>query len=69
MPSRHCSGQIAGSVPAIVSAVLLARLLGLDRATILALAPKLSTAAIAMGIAEKIGVEPALTAVVIILTG
>ncbi|KAB2885191.1 MAG: LrgB family protein [Pseudorhodoplanes sp.] len=60
---------VAGSVTAIVSAVLLARLLGLDRAAMLALAPKSSTAAIAMGIAEKTGGDPALTAVLVILTG
>jgi predicted murein hydrolase (TIGR00659 family) len=60
---------IVGSVTAITSAVLLAKLFGLDRGAILALAPKSSTAAIAMGIAEKIGAEPALTAVLVILTG
>jgi putative effector of murein hydrolase len=58
-----------GSVTAVASAVLLAKVFGLDRGAILALAPKSSTAAIAMGIAEKIGAEPALTAVLVILTG
>jgi putative effector of murein hydrolase len=56
-----------GSVTAVASAVLLAKVFGLDRGAILALAPKSSTAAIAMGIAEKIGAEPALTAVLVIL--
>lgn len=60
---------IVGSVTAITSAVLLAKLFGLDRGAILALAPKSSTAPIAMGIAEKIGTEPALTAVLVVLTG
>jgi predicted murein hydrolase (TIGR00659 family) len=60
---------LIGSATAITSAVLLAKLLGLGRGAILALAPKSSTAAIAMGIAEKIGGEPALTAVLVILTG
>jgi predicted murein hydrolase (TIGR00659 family) len=60
---------IVGSVTAIVSAVLLARLFGLDRAAILALAPKSATVAIALGIAEKTGAEPALTAILVILTG
>jgi predicted murein hydrolase (TIGR00659 family) len=58
-----------GSVTAIASAVLLARLIGLNREAILALAPKSATAAIAMGIAEKITADPALTAVLTILTG
>jgi predicted murein hydrolase (TIGR00659 family) len=60
---------VIGSVTAIVSAVWLAKLLGLNRAAMLALAPKSATAAIAMGVAEKIGAEPALTAVLTILTG
>jgi predicted murein hydrolase (TIGR00659 family) len=60
---------LIGSVTAIVSAVLLAKAFGLDRAATLALAPKSSTAAIAMGIADKIGGDPALTAVLVILTG
>lgn len=60
---------LAGSVAAIVSAILLAQAFGLDRAAMLALAPKSSTAAIAMGIAEQTGGDPALTAVLVILTG
>jgi predicted murein hydrolase (TIGR00659 family) len=60
---------LVGSVTAIVSSVLLARAFGLDRASLLALAPKSSTAAISMGIAEQIGGDPALTAVLTILTG
>jgi len=58
-----------GSLTAIVSAVLLAQAFGLNFAFTLALAPKSSTAAIAMGIADKIGADPALTAVLVILTG
>ena len=60
---------VAGSLTAIVSAILLAMAFGLGRESTLALAPKSSTAAIAMGIAEQIGAEPALTAVLVILTG
>jgi predicted murein hydrolase (TIGR00659 family) len=60
---------VVGSLTAVISAVLLAKGFGLDRASTLALAPKSSTAAIAMGIADKIGGDPALTAVLVILTG
>lgn len=60
---------VVGSVTAIASAVLLAMAFGLDRASVLALAPKSSTAAIAMGVAEQTGADPALTAVLVILTG
>ncbi|CAL8967616.1 Inner membrane protein YohK [Rhodoplanes serenus] len=60
---------VVGSVTAIVSAVLLARLVGLDATTVRALAPKSATAPIAMGTAEAVGADPALTAVLVILTG
>ena len=60
---------LVGSLTAIVSAVMLARAFGLDGATIRALAPKSVTAAIAMGTAQQIGADPALTAVLVILTG
>lgn len=58
-----------GSITAIVSAVVLARAVGLDAAMIKALAPKSATAPIAMGTAEAIGADPAVTAVLVILTG
>jgi predicted murein hydrolase (TIGR00659 family) len=60
---------IVGSLTSVTSAVLLAQAFGLDRATMLALAPKSATAAIAMGVAQTIGGDPALTAVLVILTG
>ncbi len=60
---------LAGCTSAIVSAVLLAKWMGLSDAATLALAPKSASAAIAMGIAEKIMAEPALTAVLVISTG
>jgi len=60
---------IAGSVTAIVSAVGIAYALGAGTATMLSLAPKSVTTPIAMGIAERIGGEPSLTAVLVILTG
>jgi putative effector of murein hydrolase len=49
------SALVIGSVTAIVSAVGIGMLLGASPATLLALSPKSVTAAIAMGIAEKIG--------------
>ncbi|MEZ5788021.1 MAG: LrgB family protein [Xanthobacteraceae bacterium] len=60
---------IVGSLTAIVSAVLLAEAFGLDGGAVRALAPKSATAAIAMGTAEAVGADPALTAVLVILTG
>lgn len=60
---------VAGSLTAVVSAVGIAWLLGADDGTILSLAPKSVTTPIAMGIAEQVGGEPSLTAVLVILTG
>lgn len=59
----------AGSLTAAVSAVAFAWALGASRETLLSLAPKSVTTPIAMGIAEKIGGLPSLTAVLVILTG
>jgi putative effector of murein hydrolase len=58
-----------GSVTAILTAIGLATALGLPREAILALAPKSTTAAVAMGISETVGGPPELTAVMVILTG
>jgi predicted murein hydrolase (TIGR00659 family) len=60
---------IGGSLTAAASAVAIAWLLGASRETILSMAPKSVTAPVAMGIAERIGGLPTLTAVVVILTG
>ncbi len=62
-------GLLAGSLIAILSAMGIAWLLGGSRQTLLSLAPKSVTTPVAMGIAEKIGGLPSLTAVLVILTG
>jgi predicted murein hydrolase (TIGR00659 family) len=51
------------------SAVAIAWLLGADTPTLLSLAPKSVTAPVAMGIAERIGGIPSLTAVLVVTTG
>jgi predicted murein hydrolase (TIGR00659 family) len=58
-----------GSLVAVVSAVGLGAAFGLPHAALVSLAPKSVTAGIAMGIAESLGGEPALTAVLVITTG
>jgi predicted murein hydrolase (TIGR00659 family) len=60
---------LAGSATAVVTAVLTARLLGASWPTVLSLAPKSATTPVAMGIAEKVGGLPSLTAALVILTG
>ncbi|MDE1148129.1 MAG: LrgB family protein [Azospirillaceae bacterium] len=60
---------LAGSATAVVSAVGIAELLGADRQTVLSLAPKSVTTPIAMGISERIGGIPSLTAAMVMVTG
>jgi putative effector of murein hydrolase len=60
---------LAGSVTAVVSAVAIAVAFGVSLETMRSLAPKSVTTPIAMGIAEKIGGIPSLTAVMVIITG
>ena len=54
---------------ASLSAIVIARWLGGSDEVLLSLAPKSVTAAVAMGISEKIGGLPSLTAVLVIATG
>jgi predicted murein hydrolase (TIGR00659 family) len=63
------AGLLAGSLTAILSAIGIAWLLGGSPQTLLSLAPKSVTTPVGMGIAEKIGGLPSLTAVLVILTG
>lgn len=60
---------VVGSVTAIVSAVGIARLFGIPNPVLISLAPKSVTAPVGMGITEMLGGDPALTAILVILTG
>lgn len=60
---------LAGSITAAVSAVGIGWMLGASRETLLSMAPKSVTTPIAMGIAEKLGGLPSLTAVLVVATG
>jgi predicted murein hydrolase (TIGR00659 family) len=60
---------VAGSVTAFGSAVVVARLLGASPSVVTSIAPKSVTAAVAMGISGRLGGDPGLTAVLVILTG
>ena len=64
-----CVALFAGVLTASGSAVGLGLLLGAERSTLLSLAPKSVTAPVAMGIAEKLGGYPSLTAVLVVATG
>lgn len=63
------AGLVAGSVMAAISAMAVGRFFGASTPTLLSLAPKSVTTPIAMGVAERIGGIPSLTAVLVIATG
>lgn len=60
---------VAGSLSASLSAIGIALLLGASPEIVASIAPKSVTTPIAMGIAERLGGLPSLTAVLVILTG
>lgn len=60
---------IAGSLTAVVSVLAIARAFDLGPVMMASLAPKSATAPVAIGIAERMGGEPTITAVLVILTG
>ncbi|NEV63265.1 LrgB family protein [Thiorhodococcus minor] len=61
--------MVTGAVVSVSSAVVVASWLGASRQTLIALAPKSVTAPVAMGITEKVGGLPSLTAALVVLTG
>ena len=63
------AGLLAGSVTAALSAMAVGKLFGASAPTLYSLAPKSVTTPIAMGVAERIGGIPSLTAVLVITTG
>ncbi len=60
---------VVGTLAATVTAIGVAWALGASPATLASLAPKSVTTPVAMGIAEKIGGLPSLTAVLVVSTG
>jgi predicted murein hydrolase (TIGR00659 family) len=63
------AAAVAGGVAASASAVAIGWALGLPADVLASLAPKSTTAPVAMGIAEQLGGIPALAAVLAVLTG
>ncbi len=64
-----CGALLAGAVTALVSAVGIAWALGASDVTLLSIAPKSVTTPIAMGLVERLGGLPSLTAVLVVCTG
>ncbi|ORE93966.1 LrgB family protein [Aurantimonas sp. 22II-16-19i] len=60
---------LLGSLAAMGTALAIGYVMGLDHVSLVSLAPKSVTAPVAMGIADKLGGLPSLTAVFVIVTG
>lgn len=67
--ARALSGVVIGGVIGVVSAALLAKLLGATPVIVATLAPKSTTSPIAMAIAERTGGLPPLAAAIVIVVG
>lgn len=63
------AGLGAASLVAIVSALAIGRALGLGPVLLASMAPKSTTAPVAIGIAEGLGGQPTVTAALVLLTG
>ena len=62
-------GLVVGTLAATVTVIGVGWAMGASKTTLASLAPKSVTAPVAMGIAEKIGGLPSLTAVLVVCTG
>ena len=60
---------LCGSLTAVLSALVIAKLAGASNQAMISIAPKSVTTPVAMGISERLGGLPSLTAVLVILTG
>lgn len=60
---------VAGSVTSAVTALAVAKAFGLTAGSLASLAPKAATAPVAIGVSERLGGSPTLTAVLVIATG
>jgi len=60
---------LIGSLTAVISAIVIAKVGGASEQALISIAPKSVTTPVAMGISESLGGLPSLTAVIVILTG
>lgn len=68
-PVALLASIVTGSLVAMISAVLIAKLGDVGEQTLISIAPKSITTPVAMGVVEQLGGLPSLTAVLVILTG
>lgn len=60
---------LAGSLVSIVAVIVVAKLFGADKVTIISLMPKSVTTPVALGISEKLGGLPSITVVIVMISG
>jgi predicted murein hydrolase (TIGR00659 family) len=60
---------VVGAIVALISAVLIAKALGVPNDVLISLAPKSVTGGVAMGVAERAGGDPSLAGVLVMITG
>jgi predicted murein hydrolase (TIGR00659 family) len=68
-PMSLAVSLLCGSLTAVLSALVIAKLAGASDQAMISIAPKSVTTPVAMGISERLGGLPSLTAVLVILTG
>ena len=66
---RYLKGNVISILTSVFSVIVIGDLMGADQALIASLQPKSVTTPIAMGIAEKAGGIPSLTAVIVVAVG
>jgi predicted murein hydrolase (TIGR00659 family) len=60
---------VVGAIVALISAVMIAKALGVPNDVLISLAPKSVTGGVAMGVAERAGGDPSLAGVLVMITG
>ena len=60
---------VVGAIVALISAVMIAKALGVPDDVLISLAPKSVTGGVAMGVAERAGGDPSLAGVLVMITG
>ena len=68
-PAALLASIVCGSLVAMITAVVIAKLGHVSAQTLISIAPKSITTPVAMGISEQLGGLPSLTAALVILTG
>lgn len=63
------SGVVIGSVAGMVSGLLFAKSIGVEKSLVMSIVPKSVTTPVAMGISEELGGKPSLTVIFVMIAG